>query len=179
MGLSGPTGAGKTTAGLHLRSKGFGYARYSSIVEEVARASGKDPSRSTLRDIGREIHETRGQYWLGLKLLARLPKTGCMVADGLRYPEDHTFMVESFGTYFCHIAIDAPSETRKVRFSVSRPTEDFERATTHGSEDGVRDVIKLAHRVIVNDGSLEAFLARVELVVGEWLGSIHMSRESF
>lgn len=177
VGLSGPTGAGKTTAGLHLRDKGFAYARYSSVVEDVARDAGMEPSRSVFQEVGRELHESRGQDWLGRRLLEKLPRTGCMVADGLRYPEDHAFMEESFGSSFCHLAIDAPVEARRRRYLTSRPKDDFDSAAVHQSESEVGAVAKLAHRVIMNDVSLDQFLVRVELVICEWLDSIGMRQE--
>ena len=169
IGLSGPMAAGKTTAGMHLHARGFHYARYSWIVEDVAREREREPSRSTLQDVGRELHRTRGQRWLGRKLLEKLPAAGCMVIDGLRYPDDHAFMTESFGPYFHHIAITAPVDCRRRRFETSRQAEDFQRAAAHPSELEVENVSLLAHRVIANDGSLEQFLANLEAAVDELL----------
>ena len=178
VGLSGPTGAGKTTAGLHLRARGFAYARYSWVVEEVTRSAGMEPSRTTLQQVGRELHETRGQYWLGRRLLETLlPRTGCMVADGLRYPQDHEFLAESFGPFFLHIAIDAPAEIRRTRFLAARAGDNFETASTHRSESEVENVVQLAHKVITNDGSLAQFIGRVDVVVTEWLDRIGRARE--
>jgi len=169
IGLSGPIAAGKTTAGMHLRALGFHYARYSWVIAEVARDAGREPTRSTLQEIGRQIHETFGQRWLGQKLLEKLPKSGCLVIDGLRYPEDHAFLTESFGPSFRHIAITAPLDIRRQRFMRSRPADDYDEAVTHPSELGVENVVQLAHRVINNEGSEEQFLASLESAVGELL----------
>lgn len=169
IGLSGPIAAGKTTAGMHLRALGFHYARYSWVVAEVARDAGREPTRSTLQEIGRQIHETLGQRWLGQKLLERLPKSGHLVIDGMRYPEDHAFMTESFGPGFRHIAITAPLDIRRQRFLRSRPADDYDEAVTHPSELGVEKVVQLAHRVINNEGSEEQFLASLESAVSELL----------
>ncbi len=161
IGLSGPIAAGKTTAGMHLRALGFHYARYSSVVADVARDAGREPTRSTLQEIGR---------WLGQKLLERLPKAGCLVIDGMRYPEDHAFLTESFGSCFRHIAITAPLDIRRQRFLRSRPADDYDEAVTHPSELGVESVVQLAHRVINSEGSEEQFLANLESAVSELLG---------
>ena len=169
IGLSGPMAAGKTAAGMHLRARGFHYARYSWIVEDVAREREREPSRSALQDVGRELHETRGQRWLGRKLLEKLPASGCMVIDGLRYPDDHAFMTESFGPHFHHMTITASIDCRRRRFEMSRWAEDFSRAAAHPSELEVGNVSLLAHRVIANEGSLERFLANVEAAVDELL----------
>src|SRR6266566_8848991 len=157
IGLSGPIGVGKTTAGMHLRALGFHYARYSTVVAEVARDTGREPTRTALQEIGRQIHETLGQRWLGQKLLERLPKSGCLVIDGLRYPEDHAFLTESFGPCFRHVAITARLDIRRQRFLRSRPADDYDEAVTHPSELGVESVVQLAHRVINNAGSEEQF----------------------
>lgn len=169
IGLSGSMGSGKTTAGKHLQNKGFHYTRYSLVIEKIAQESGREPSRTTLQDLGREIHEVRGQYWLGRELLKNLPNSGCVVIDGLRYPEDHAFLAGSFGPCFGHITIVTPPETRRLQFIRSMPSEDYERAESHRSESGVKRVAHLAHMTVTNDGSLDRFLARIDAAVGELL----------
>ena len=169
IGLSGPIAAGKTTAGMYLRALGCHYARYSMVVEQVAREAGREISHSTLQEVGRELHQTRGQRWLGERLLDILPKSGCLAIDGLRYPDDHAFLSGSFGPSFHHIAISSPLELRQQRFTQSHPGENYLRALTHSSELGVQTVIQLAHRVIVNDGSKTQFLATLESAVRELL----------
>jgi len=91
------------------------------------------------------------------------------VIDGMRYPEDHAFMTESFGPCFRHIAITAPLDIRRQRFSRSRPADDYDEAVTHSSELGVEKVVQLAHRVINNAGSEEQFLTSLEAAVRELL----------
>jgi hypothetical protein len=56
-----------------------------------------------------------------------------------------------------------------MRFATSRPTDDFLKAATHQSEVEVENIVRLAERVIANDGSLVHFLANVEAAVDELL----------
>jgi len=168
IGISGPKAAGKTTAGSYLRTLGFEYGRYSSIVEEVVRESGRAVTPSALQDVGRELHETLGQRWLGQQVLGKLAREGLAVIDGLRYPEDHAFLRESFGPHFYHLAISTSQAVRRGRFAKSKPNEVFEIASQHQSERGVNDVMQLADQTLVNDGSIAEFLSAVK-IAAQWM----------
>src|SRR5205823_495241 len=72
IGLSGPIGAGKTTAGQYLRDRGFAYARYSQVIDAIAQARGLEPTRDVKQFIGLEINRHGGQRGLGRALLTAL-----------------------------------------------------------------------------------------------------------
>ena len=50
-----------------------------------------------MQKIGQEIQNSKGQRWLGKKLIENVPDHCNLVIDGLRFPEDHALMVEEFG----------------------------------------------------------------------------------
>src|SRR3990172_4001830 len=108
IGLSGPINAGKTTAGNFLKSKGFHYGRFSLVLENMLRDRGLPPTRENLQQIEEEIHKDPGQRWLCHRLIQMLSNQGDIVIDGLLHPEDHSYLVETFGPAFLHIYIDAP-----------------------------------------------------------------------
>jgi uncharacterized protein YprB with RNaseH-like and TPR domain/predicted nuclease with RNAse H fold/dephospho-CoA kinase len=162
IGFSGPIAAGKTTASTLLQSKGFHYGRFSMVIADLAQKRGMQPSRQTLQQIGQEINETNGQRWLGKKLVQMLPEQGNLVIDGLRFPEDHAFLVERFGPAFLHIHIEAPEDTRLERYVLDGGTkEEFMEADSHRVESNVSQLSSLAHVVLDNASDKESFREKI------------------
>ncbi len=156
IGLSGAIAAGKTTIARHLESQGFYYTRYSMVLDGLMRAQGKKVSRTVLQKYGEKVHRELGQRWLGRKLLETLPATGTIVIDGLRFPEDHAFLAETFGPAFYHIHVEAAEDLRKARFE-SREVEGapFKKAQAHPVEQQSQLLRPLAHMVLPNEGTLQ------------------------
>ncbi len=156
VGLSGPIAAGKTTSAKIFESLGYHYTRYSLVLEGILRGEGKSTTRPSLQEFGDEVHKKLGQRWLGRKLVASLPKAGNAVIDGLRFPEDHSFLVESFGPAFRHLHINASGTVRELRFS-ERPGRggDFLAAEAHPVEQHVQALRPIARAIVVNEGSVE------------------------
>src|SRR6266436_6720161 len=89
----------------------------------------------------------------------RLPDDGDLVIDGLRFPEDHAFLVESFGPAFLHIHIDAPSTIRLERsISAGGTREEFFQAMSRPTEANVSKLMSLAHFIVPNVNGSESFL---------------------
>jgi predicted nuclease with RNAse H fold/dephospho-CoA kinase len=167
IGFSGPIGAGKSTAARILEQHGFASGRFSAVLEQILNRDGIRVTRQSLQDLGDRIHREPGQRWLCEQLVAMLPKQGNIVIDGLRHPEDHSFLVEEYGPAFEHVYIDAPVEIRRQRY-VSRggTLEDFVAAAQHDSEAGLGRLDSMAHRKIENAGDPEKLRAKVLQVVG-------------
>jgi uncharacterized protein YprB with RNaseH-like and TPR domain/predicted nuclease with RNAse H fold/dephospho-CoA kinase len=167
IGLSGPISSGKTTAGRHLESLGFSYGRYSLVLKEMLKERGVPVSRESLQRIGEEVYRSPGQRWLCRELVSQMPESGDLVIDGLRHPEDHSFLVEMFGPDFLHIHIDAPESIRLKRYVEKEGTEEeFRRANSHPIESNVPKLARLAHSVVGNTGTLEVFLSEILRTVG-------------
>ena len=161
VGLSGPISSGKTTAGKYLKSLGFAYGRYSQVLQVLLQERGIPVTRESLQRVGEEVYEGRGQRWLGSELIKRMPETGDLVIDGLRHPEDHSFLNEKFGPDFIHIHIDAPESIRRQRYFDEGTSEDFTKAVTHPVESNIPKLADLAHTRIQNVGTLNAFLSEI------------------
>jgi uncharacterized protein YprB with RNaseH-like and TPR domain/predicted nuclease with RNAse H fold/dephospho-CoA kinase len=154
VGLSGEIAAGKTTASEFLRAKGFHYGRFSLVLANMLLKQGIAPNRETLQKLGEEVHKNPGQRWLCQELVRHLPQEGNLVIDGLRFPEDHAFCVETFGSRFIHIHIDAPKPLRLERYSAKVSAEEFMEADIHKVESEINRLKSLAHVVITNGNSL-------------------------
>ena len=171
VGISGPIASGKTTGARALEDCGFAYGRYSQVLEKILRDNGITPMRETLQELGERVHREKGQRWLSQRLLLDLPTDQDLAIDGLRFPEDHAFMVESFGPAVVHVHVDAAKELREARYVQDGGTsEGFRRAIEHPVEAGIPGLAPLAHVLLSNEGSKARYLDKlcraVELIAG-------------
>lgn len=151
IGVSGRIAAGKTTFAQALARNGFGYLRYSQIVDEVIVERGLVPQRSTRQLVGREINEGAGQRWLGKRLLSRMGESGRWVVDGLRFREDHAFWAEHLGSNFIHIHIEATPAMRMDRYGAPDMTAALFQTIDEAIVEREIDSLKqLADRSILN-----------------------------
>jgi uncharacterized protein YprB with RNaseH-like and TPR domain/predicted nuclease with RNAse H fold/dephospho-CoA kinase len=156
IGLSGPISAGKTTAAKILESKGFAYGRYSIVLKEILERRGETVTRSALQKIGDEIYHSPGQRWLCERLIERLPQTGNIVIDGMRHPEDHAYMIESFSHNYIHIHVKASELVRQKRYVTKEGgIDEFAKAISHPVESHISKLASLANQTIINEGSVE------------------------
>lgn len=158
IGLSGPICSGKTTIGNFLKRKGFNYGRYSLVLEKLLMERNIDLSRQNIQRIGQKINKKPGQKWLCQKLLQMLPDFGDIVIDGMRHPEDHAYMIETFGPGFLHVHIDTPKNIRLERYiSNGYNSKDFSAAISHPVEANIKKMYNLAHIIVDNSSNRKRF----------------------
>jgi uncharacterized protein YprB with RNaseH-like and TPR domain/predicted nuclease with RNAse H fold/dephospho-CoA kinase len=166
IGISGPIATGKTTAANYLKSLNYSYGRFSQVLNIMLVERDIEVNRTSLQEIGEEINKSPGQRWLCKQLIKSLPEKGNLVIDGLRHPEDHAFMVETFGPAFVHVHIDSPTEIRAKRYIVDGNTEnEFKTACSHNVEMEIGKLTELAHVVINNDGNVSSLHKEIEALV--------------
>jgi uncharacterized protein YprB with RNaseH-like and TPR domain/predicted nuclease with RNAse H fold/dephospho-CoA kinase len=153
IGLSGQIASGKTTAGKYLETCGFHYVRFSLVLADILQERGIEPTREALQSLGHEINSQPGkQRWLCEELLRRLPATGDVVIDGLRFLEDYSSLFEAFGSEFTHIHIKASKADRMNRYiSNGSSKTEFLKASEHNVEAGITKLERTASHVIIND----------------------------
>jgi uncharacterized protein YprB with RNaseH-like and TPR domain/predicted nuclease with RNAse H fold/dephospho-CoA kinase len=167
VGLSGEISAGKTTASKFFKTKEFHSGRFSLVLSDMLVKQGITPNRETLQKLGDEVHENPGQRWLCQELVRRLPQRGNLVIDGLRFPEDHSFCVETFGAQFIHIHIKAEKQLRlKRHVNKKGSAEEFMDADQHNVESEVNRLESLADVVINNDGSVGCLESQLMKAIG-------------
>ena len=156
VGLSGQIASGKTTVAKRLSESGYVYGRYSQVLENILKEKGIEPTRSALQKIGREVSENKGQRWLGKNVCEILGNNKCCVVDGLRFLEDHSLMVETYGPAFLHLHLTSSLSERQKRV-VSRYKEDisFESATINPVEREISSLEEVAEHTILNSGTTE------------------------
>jgi dephospho-CoA kinase len=172
VGISGPIASGKTTGARALEDCGFAYGRYSRVLEKILRENGITTTRETLQELGERAYREQGQRWLSQRLVLDLPTDQDLTIDGLRFPEDHAFMVESFGPAFIHVHVNAATELREARYVQDGGTaEGFRRAIEHPVEAGIPGLLPLAHVFLSNEGSKPRYLDELCRAVGLTAGS--------
>lgn len=158
LGISGPIAAGKTTGAKLLEQQGLSYGRYSQVLANMLAKRNIPVTRITLQKIGETVHKKPGQRWLSRQLISQLARDRNIVIDGLRFPEDHAFLVESFGPAFFHIHVSAAENVRKDRYILDGNTAAaFGRAAHHAVEARIPRLAAIAHQHIVNEGSKSAY----------------------
>ncbi len=162
IGISGPIASGKTTGARFLEKAGFRYGRYSEVLAQMLADAGERPSRAALQSLGERIHRHPGQRWLSKRLVQTLASDRNAVIDGLRFPEDHAFMVEAFGPAFIHIHITAPEALRRERYvAMGNSRGSFTRAVGHIVEQKIPLLAQRAHESILNDSTRDAYRTKI------------------
>jgi predicted nuclease with RNAse H fold/dephospho-CoA kinase len=155
VGISGRICVGKTTAARLLQQRGFAYTRFSLVIDDEIRSRGEVPNRATRQRVGTEIHTNKGQRWLCERVLDRVPEQPFIVIDGLRFPEDHAFFVERFGSQFVHLHLNAPDAIREKRYTESSQGElSFSEADRQPVEAEIDGLSGLSRAIIENFGTI-------------------------
>ena len=154
VGVSGPIAAGKTTLAGILERKGFSYTRFSLVLDDMLMGKNCPLTRSNRQTLGEEINASGRQRWLNEQTIKLAGAAERIVVDGLRFPDDHAFMVERFGARFFHAYIDAPEETRRMRFELRDGDVCFDKTSNAEVERRVDELRSSAHDVFVNDGDM-------------------------
>lgn len=166
VGFSGALGTGKTTAAMLLEQKsGFVYGRYSQVIEDILRRKKKPHDRFALQREGQRINQKYGQRWLGQQLLTKLGPSKRIAIDGLRFPEDHAYLTEMFGSQFTHIHLIAPKNIRKAR-CIRRHGKgfDFDKADSHTVEQKIVILKDVAGYVLENAGSMDILRSKLNSI---------------
>ena len=165
IGISGPIAAGKTTTARAFEQRGFAYARFSQVIDEMLAAQQTAANRFTRQRLGAAINAEGKQRWLCEQTIARVAGAKEIVIDGLRFPDDHAFLVESFGLRFIHLHITAMEDARKARYEDQIGDSAFDRANAAPVEAKVQHLAEFAHRVFSNDGGLRRLWNWVDRVI--------------
>jgi dephospho-CoA kinase len=168
IGVSGQIAAGKTTVCRYLEHKRFSYARFSAVIDEMLSQAGLPIDRRHQQAMGEQVNRSPGQRWLCQELMKRIPEeAGEVVIDGLRFPDDHSFLDEWFGTRFLHLYVSAPRDTREARYIHAGGTaEDFQAAERALTESQHERMAALAHVTVLNGANLAHLWRQIGRIIG-------------
>jgi dephospho-CoA kinase len=181
IGLTGRIAAGKETLTQFLRDKGFVYLESSKILKDELTKRGKEITRANMQDLGDELREKHGAGAI-MKLLLEIAdkdKIKNYVFDSLRNAGESDFLSEN-AKDFILIGVDASQKLRFERIiSRGKPSDPktweeflevdnrdfFDEKNPLGQQVG--KVMENADFIIMNDGSLEDSMRKIEEIWGE------------
>lgn len=197
VGVTGHKASGKDVVADRLKIYGFrAYRTRDAIVAEAASRGNSDPTVEQMQDIGNEVRLATGDAgcWM-YRLIEMADNDGAprIVLNGLRHPGEVQCLASELGNCFVLIGVTAPQEIRERRYLARR-----QRGDTHGLSEAeeielfraldlrdrgigepehgqrVDDTMALVapENLIVNDGSLEEFEAKVDAVISRFLEGI-------
>jgi uncharacterized protein YprB with RNaseH-like and TPR domain/predicted nuclease with RNAse H fold/dephospho-CoA kinase len=170
VGFSGKISSGKTTAGKYFEKNGYSYGRFSMVIEDLVEKEGKKPIRSNMQEMGEKVNKNKGQRWLCHELIERFFKNQRrIVIDGLRFPDDHAYFKEMYGSHFIHIHLTCEEDIRKDRYN-NNPENDtlFEIANNHKVERDIDNFLNLADVIIANNQIVDYFYTQLNKYITCW-----------
>jgi len=172
VGLTGPNAAGKGEVAAYLRELGFAIHSLSDVVREEAARLGFPPAREHLIRIGNDLRRSGGPGILAERILSRIASRDGV--DSIRNPAEIAVLRGLPGFFL--LGVDAPARLRFERsLARSRPGdprtfeafEERERQENSSNPDAQQllATLRLADKVITNDGTLEALKREVDRAV--------------
>jgi len=177
IGVAGRIGAGKETLTKFLRENGFEYFETRRVIEEALSEMDMELSRSNMQDLADKWRSEYGAGALMKKILEKIDYSKNWMIDSLRNFGEAEFLKEQFGKDFLLISVDAPREIRFERIKKRGKQSDmldwnkflevderdnFDKNNPMGQQTG--KLIENSDFVVVNDGTIEEGLKRVEKI---------------
>lgn len=169
IGLSGETGAGKTTVAEYLQFKyGLKYFRYSQVIAQKYEVTSKEE----LQKIGARIAENENeQRELTKYMVQHMESQTSYVIDGLRHLEDHEELRKYFGDEFVFLYLECRYSNRYKRYNKLHFNEisevQFKNINNHNSE---RDIVLLQLKSdyrIDNNKGFKDLLVQIDDVINK------------
>jgi dephospho-CoA kinase len=174
IGVCGQPGSGKDTVADFFVSKGYTHISLGDTLREEMRKQGMPVDRAQMSVFAANAKKTRGMAYLAELAVARV--TGNAIISGIRGTAEVELFRRRFGPDFILLVVDAPLEMRYARarkrnrpgdnitFEEFRRIEDHERSAVSGAQE-VDKVIALADFTVDNSTSMEALMAKLELLL--------------
>jgi dephospho-CoA kinase len=174
IGVCGQPAAGKDTVADFFVARGFAHFSLGDILREAMRQQGIPTDRARMSVFAADAKKNRGMAYLAELAAGKVAANA--IISGIRGTAEVEFFRRRFGPDFMLLVVEAPLETRYARarkrnrpgdnisFEEFRRIEDHERSAVSGAQE-VDKVIALADLTIDNSGSMEALLAKLDLVL--------------
>jgi len=179
IGTVGLAGSGKGEAAAVARDAGIPVVTMGDVIRQECRDRGLDPATHH-GEIAQALREENGPDAIAARSLPIIrehldePGTDTVLVDGLRSGVEADRFEEAFGDDWILVSIEAPFELRKDRISErGRDKTDGSVGETLRERDerergfGMDDAMARADVTITNTDTLEAFRARIEVLLAD------------
>ncbi|MCA1810432.1 MAG: flagellar hook-basal body complex protein FliE [Halobacteriales archaeon] len=176
IGFTGMPGSGKSEAMEVARARGHPVVRMGDLIWEEVERQGLPRDAKHVGEVANAMRERHGKDVWGRRTVERVrgllgdparPRAGAVLIDGIRnFEEVETFRRE-LGAQFILVAIHTDPEHRFGRMvRRARADDSVDPAVLKARDEremgwGIARTIALADEMVVNDGTLEQFRARV------------------
>lgn len=177
VGLVGYIASGKSTVAAHFVDQGFRYFKLSDVVREECERRHRELNRKNLQDVGNLLREKYGPAYMAERTLKSAGRSKKIIIDGIRNPEEITYLREHAGFI---LGITAPQYVRLERYMdrLKKRREDgmskaaFFRANKReqgvgedSSGQQVKACLDMVDHTIKNNGSVDDLLMECEEVL--------------
>jgi dephospho-CoA kinase len=175
IGTVGLPGSGKGEAAAVARDAGIPVVTMGDVIREACRKRGLDPTERH-GAVAKALREEDGPTAIADRCVpeveAAAAESDVVLVDGLRSPAEVERFADAFGGDFLVVSVEAPFETRAERLlERGRDTTDLDREDLRAREErergfGMDEVMADADVTVENTGSLAAFRAAIEEILG-------------
>ena len=175
IGLCGYVGSGKGALADYLRSKGWSYYSTTDVIKEELALHGLAVTRANLIDMANSLRAEHGGGVLVERILKRIPHGANAIVESIRNPDEARALRARDD--FVLVAVEAPAEERLRRIiargragdpaSVAelKALDARESFDTNKSGIQIKELVEMADKVVINDGTLERLHERVEIML--------------
>ncbi|MBI2134463.1 AAA family ATPase [Candidatus Woesearchaeota archaeon] len=182
IGITGKNASGKGEAASYLKAKGFVYYSLSDELREEATKKGLSHERETLISLGNILRKQNGPEYLAKRINEKIKnelkknKSVNFIVDSIRSPYEARELLKNRD--FLLLGIDAPVGMRferllkRGRAGDSKTLEEFKEHeekenTKSKNSQQLDETLKLAGKIIKNEGSLGELYEKIDELLGE------------
>lgn len=177
IGLTGENCAGKGEAAEYLKKKSFYYYSLSDVIREELLSKGIEITRDALIKKGNDLRQKFGPAVLAVRTAAKIQYDKNYVIDSIRNPGEVEELMKSKRFVFVNIVASPEKrfERMKARNREGDPqtldkfmrVEKLEAANQDYLKQQVSACMKIADKVIVNDGLLQDLHKKIDRLLQE------------
>jgi len=172
IGIAGMPGSGKTVITRMAKEKGNPIVVMGDEVREETKRRGLEPTPENIGKIMLQLRETEGSTVVAKRCIPKIANASndVVLVDGIRSLHE-VYEFEKNFPQFALVAVHSSPETRFGRVFRRRRSDDPQRWKVFVERDlrelsvGQGDVIAMADYIIVNEGTLEEFQAKIQEVL--------------
>jgi len=172
VGVAGMPGSGKTGVARVAKEKGYAIVVMGDEIREETRRRGLKPTPENIGRIMLKLREEKGPTVVAKKCIPKIANasTDVVIVDGVRSLHE-VYEFEKNFPQFVLVAVHSSPETRFGRLFRRRRSDDpkgwevFIERDLRELSVGQGNVIAMADYMIVNEGTLEEFKAKIREVL--------------
>lgn len=171
LGFTGMPGSGKSEAMEVAKARGFPVVRMGDLIWEEVERQGLPRDASNVGRVANAMRESHGKDVWAVRTVERVRREAkghkLVLIDGIRSNHEVEVFRRELGHDFTLVAIHTDPDHRFDRMAKRGRADDSTDKTVLAARDeremgwGIARTIALADQMLVNDGTLDAFRAKV------------------